>query len=65
MPNKGHARWYIDPVTKLTNIRRHPDAREYQSPDEVKRMVAGRDEDDTYPPCPDHPTGTCDDDGHV
>jgi hypothetical protein len=61
----SRARWYIDPVTRLPNIRRHPAAHEYQPPDEVKRMVAGRTLEpdmDTCPTCGQPiPTGTCDD----
>ncbi len=36
----GHQRWYHDPKTGLPTIRPRPDAREYQTPDEVKRMIA-------------------------
>ncbi len=39
--SNNRERWYNDPVTKLPTIRRHPDARTYQTPAEVKRMVAG------------------------
>ncbi len=41
--NKNDGRWYLDPVTELPTIRRHPDAREYQTPEEVKRMIAGQE----------------------
>lgn len=48
--NKNGERWYHDPHTKLPTIRRHPDAHEYQTPEEVKRMVAGQEPDEeNYP----------------
>ncbi len=61
-------RWYHDPKTELPTIRRHPDAREYQTPDAVKRMAAGQEPDEyDYPfegPCglcsqPFHPGHSC------
>ena len=55
----SNTRWYYDPVTRLPTIRRHPKARDYPTPGEVKAMVSGREWE---PPCPDHPTGTCPDD---
>ena len=41
--SKSSERWYLDPKTGLPTIRKHPDARTYLSPDEVKRMVAGQE----------------------
>ncbi len=58
-------RWYNDPSTGLPTIRRASDAREYQTPEEVKRMVAGGEEPDygefqgTCAKCA-KPYGTCD-----
>lgn len=43
MREKLDGRWYRDKKTGLPTIRRHPDAREYQTPDEVKRMVEGKE----------------------
>ena len=57
MSTRQGIRWYIDPHTGLPTIRRHPDAREYQTVDEVKRMIAderravgGDDYDDDHDP---------------
>ncbi len=47
--SKSSERWYHDPKTGLPTIRKHPDAREYLSPDEVKRMVAGQPDYGDYP----------------
>jgi hypothetical protein len=51
MSTTTRARHYTDPVTGLTNIRWHPEAHEYQSVDEVKRMVTGRASVGTCPLC--------------
>lgn len=62
--SKRGVRWYIDPVTGIANIRRHPDAREYLPPDLVKRMVVGREDEDTCPVCAQPlPTGIDDSNG--
>ncbi len=40
MSTRRGTRWGHDPKTGLPTIHRHPDAREYQTPDEVKSMIA-------------------------
>lgn len=52
-------RWYDDPVTGLPTIRRHPDARNYPSPDDVKNMVSGRDNEFGACPTCGGPVETC------
>ena len=44
--NKKSGRWYRNKKTGLPTIRRHPDARTYQTPNEVKRMISGQESDD-------------------
>ncbi len=41
MITRRGSRWGNDPKTGLPTIRRHPDAREYKTPEEVKQMIAG------------------------
>ena len=38
-------RWYPDKKTGLPTIRKHPDAREYQTPKEVERVIKEPDSD--------------------
>ena len=40
---KKDKRWYHDKKIRLPTIRRHPDARTYQTPDEVKQMVSSQE----------------------
>ncbi len=65
--SKPGVRWYRNKKTGLPTIRKHPDAREYQTPEEVKRMVTGQEPDyENYPiqgTCADcgEPYDMCDD----
>ena len=43
--SKQDGRWYRDKKTGLPTIRRHPDAREYQTPKEVERLIKKPDLD--------------------
>lgn len=50
MSTQQGIRWYHDSKTGLPTIRQRPDAREYRTPDEVKRMIAGQEPDcSNYP----------------
>lgn len=56
--NKPGERWYHDPKTRLPTIRQHPDAREYLSPEEAKRMIFDQEPDYANYPIQDN-CGLC------
>lgn len=51
MSSSSQERWYHDPVKSLPTIRQAKDINDYQTPEEVKAMMAGKIDDDLCPLC--------------